>query len=61
MVKVSENSDSKTALLQRELEIEEEKIEVTCDGENLDGILGAIRRAHPYEEPAIEAWEIKTL
>jgi len=27
MVKVSENSDSKTALLQRELEIEEEKIE----------------------------------
>ena len=42
-------------------EVEEEKIEVTCDGENLDGILGAIRRAHPYEEPAIEAWEIKTL
>ncbi len=42
-------------------EVEEEKIEVTCDGENLNGLLEAIQRAHPYEEPAIEAWEIKTL
>ncbi len=41
-------------------EVEEEKIEVTCNGEILNDIIGTIRRAHPYEEPAIDAWEIKT-
>ncbi|MCR4281176.1 MAG: hypothetical protein NUV88_02475 [Candidatus Kaiserbacteria bacterium] len=40
-------------------EVEEEKIEVTCDGGVLNKVLSAIRRAHPYEEPAIDAWEVK--
>ena len=40
-------------------EVEEEKIEVTCDGEILNAVIAAIRRAHPYEDPAIDAWEIK--
>ena len=40
-------------------EVEEEKIEVTCGKEILNEVLSAIRRAHPYEEPAIDAWEIK--
>ena len=40
-------------------EVEEEKIEVTCGKEILNEVLSAIRRAHPYEDPAIDAWEIK--
>lgn len=39
--------------------VEEEKIEATCDKAVLNEVLSAIRQAHPYEEPAIEAWEIK--
>ena len=42
-------------------EVEEEKIEVSCDGEILDAVIKEIRRVHPYEEPVIDAWEIKTL
>lgn len=40
--------------------VEEEKIEVVCDVKILKKIMAAIHRSHPYEEPAIEAWEIKT-
>lgn len=41
-------------------EVEEERIEVTCDEEVLNEVLSAIRRTHPYEEPAIDAWKIRT-
>lgn len=39
--------------------VEEEKIEVSCDEEILDTVIAAIQRAHPYEEPAIDFWEIR--
>jgi len=39
-------------------EVEEEKIEVVCDEKILKKVIAAIQRAHPYEEPAIESWEI---
>ena len=41
--------------------VNEEKIEVVCDGKILKKVIATIQRAHPYEEPAIEAWEIKAL
>ena len=41
--------------------VNEEKIEVVCDEKILKKVIATIQRAHPYEEPAIEAWEIKAL
>ena len=40
-------------------EVEEEKIEVTCGKEILNEVLSAIRRAHPYEEPAIDRGRLR--
>ena len=41
-------------------EVEEERIEFVCDPDRLDAVIAAIRRVHPYEEPAIERWPIET-
>lgn len=41
--------------------VEEERIELVCEDDRLDGVLAAIREAHPYEEPGVEAWKIETL
>src|SRR3989344_4011933 len=40
-------------------EVEEERIEFVCETHCLDEVIAAIREAHPYEEPAIEAWKIE--
>lgn len=37
----------------------EVKIEMRCSGEALTAAIAAIRAAHPYEEPAIEAVPLK--
>ena len=37
---------------------EEEKIESFCATEDLGSIIEAIKSVHPYEEPAISAWDI---
>ena len=34
--------------------VEEEKLEVICDIENVKKVISALRNAHPYEEPAID-------
>ncbi len=36
----------------------EERIEVNCDDSNLDQVISAIRAAHPYEEPAIDIYQL---
>ncbi|OGG41068.1 hypothetical protein A2118_00715 [Candidatus Kaiserbacteria bacterium GWA2_50_9] len=41
-------------------EVEEEKIETFCDSEVLSLVIAATRRAHPYEEPAIDVWQIES-
>jgi hypothetical protein len=41
-------------------EVEEERIEVTCTGDFLLPALAAIRRVHPYEEPAIDVYTLDT-
>ena len=38
---------------------EEEKIESFCLQEDLAKVVEAIKKAHPYEEPAISAWDIE--
>lgn len=42
-------------------EVVEERIEVTCDSENVKAVVAAIREAHSYEEPAIDVYELKDL
>ena len=39
-------------------EMEEERIEVVVDENNLKDVLKAARKAHPYEEPAIHFWKM---
>jgi hypothetical protein len=41
-------------------EVEEERIEFVCLEEKLDTVLAAIRKAHPYEEPAIDVWSLRS-
>jgi hypothetical protein len=38
--------------------VEEEKIEVLCSRENYKDVLEAIKKAHPYEEPAIDVYPL---
>jgi hypothetical protein len=42
-------------------EVEEERVEFVCETHCLDEVIAAIRKAHPYEEPAIEAWKVEDL
>ena len=38
--------------------VEEEKLEVICDVENVKRVLVERRKAHPYEEPAIDIFPL---
>ena len=40
-------------------EVEEDRIETVCSGENLKAVLAAIREVHPYEEPATDVYPIE--
>ncbi|MDO8522214.1 MAG: hypothetical protein Q7S08_02920 [bacterium] len=39
--------------------VEEECIEFVCEPELRAKVVRAIRKAHPYEEPAIDVWSVK--
>ena len=39
-------------------EVEEERIEVTCNDDHVANIVAAIRRVHPYEVPVIDVYTI---
>ena len=39
-------------------EVAEERIECVCEKETLAVVIAAVRRVHPYEEPAMETWPI---
>lgn len=39
-------------------EMEEERIETICPAEKLDAVLAAVRKVHPYEEPAIDVYPL---
>lgn len=38
-------------------EVIEERIEITCNEDNLTKVIFAIRESHPYEEPTIDIYE----
>ena len=39
--------------------VNEYKVEVICPDEQVEAAVAALRKAHPYEEPAFEAWPIR--
>jgi len=38
--------------------VEELRVEMICSGDRLDSALAALRQAHPYEEPAIDVFQL---
>ena len=40
-------------------EVEEERIEITCDTEIVGNVIAAIKRVHPYEEVAMDIWPLE--
>jgi hypothetical protein len=38
--------------------VEELKIEFICERDNVKKVIAAIKREHPYEEPAIDVFEL---
>ncbi|MEJ5188461.1 NGG1p interacting factor NIF3 [Treponema sp. J25] len=41
--------------------VREDRVELVVAGENLEAVLTALRRAHPYEEPAVYVYKIDPL
>lgn len=41
--------------------VEEIKIETICNAENIKDVLMALKKGHPYEEPAYGVIELKTI
>lgn len=39
-------------------EVEEERIETICPREKLESALQALKKAHPYEEPAVDVYQL---
>ncbi len=42
-------------------QVAEERIEISCDSDSVKAVIAAIREAHPYEEPAIDIYELVEL
>ena len=42
-------------------QVEEIRLEVVCMAKRLDRVLNALRATHPYEEPAVDIFSVKTL
>jgi len=40
-------------------EVQEERIEITCDSVLVRDVVAAIISAHPYEEPALDVWALE--
>ncbi|ABE59987.1 MULTISPECIES: NIF3 1 [Chromohalobacter] len=38
--------------------VEELKVELVCEDARLEAAVAALKLAHPYEEPAYEAWQL---
>ena len=45
----------------KESEVEEERIEVICEKEQVKAVIAAIKKTHPYEEIPIEIYELVNL
>jgi len=41
-------------------QVDEERIEVTCDTQKVGDVVAAILSVHPYEEPALDVWALES-
>ena len=41
--------------------VEEYKVEMVCEDNFIASAVDALKKAHPYEEPAYDIWKIETL
>ena len=41
--------------------VPEYRVELVCADECINDVLSALRRAHPYEEPAYDVWRLMDL
>lgn len=41
-------------------QVEEERIEITCNTTVVGSVIAAIKRTHPYEEVAMDVWPLET-
>ena len=41
-------------------EVEEERIEITCDSSLVRDVIDAVLAVHPYEEPALDVWPLES-
>jgi len=41
--------------------VEEERVEVTCDGAVVKQVIKAIKRVHPYEEVALDVYKLEDI
>lgn len=39
--------------------VSEYKVEMICDDVHIHAVIAALRKAHPYEEPAYQVWSIE--
>ena len=56
-----ENANPAIGFKGKHEEVDEERIEWTCEYENVETIVEAIRKTHPYEEPAIDVYFLDRL
>jgi len=40
--------------------VQEVKVEMVCDDENIDAVISALKEAHPYETPAYQHWRVES-
>jgi hypothetical protein len=40
--------------------VDEFKVEMVCDDACIEAAVAALRRAHPYEEPAYQVWKLES-
>lgn len=53
-----DNADPFVGNVDEITEVEEEKVETICAAEKVNEVLEAVRKAHPYEEPAIDIYPL---
>lgn len=39
--------------------VAEYKVEMVCGDEHIKAAIGALKKAHPYEEPAFDVWKLE--
>jgi hypothetical protein len=39
--------------------VSEYKVEMVCDDENIKQVITALKKNHPYEEPAYDVWKLE--